>query len=78
MEIRKLQPGDFVERDYDQTTKEVGIVVAAWPITERGDQDCYVAFYGEKWPKLDSQPETPYILRYYASGLRLVQPDFEG
>lgn len=66
-----LKPGDYVERDYDDATTEVGIVVAVW--LDDGLQDCYVAFYGEDWPEPDKKPEAPYILRYYASSLRIAK-----
>lgn len=71
---REIKPGTFVIRT-DPAYPEVGIVVATW-IDEHGHQDCYIAFYGETWPKLDAKPSKPYILRYYASGLRIVEPNF--
>lgn len=68
---QQITPGTFVTLEHE-VGREVGIVVATW-LDEHGIQDCYVAFYGEDWPKLDTKPAMPYILRYYASSLRAVK-----
>ncbi len=48
-------------------TGEVGVVVYLW-INEHGDEDTYVAFFGNSYP--DGEPtNTPYILRYFATSL---------
>lgn len=63
----ELRIGQKVKLD---STKEVGVVVWLWK-DEHGDTDAYVAFFGEQFP--EGIPETkPYILRYYASSLTLI------
>lgn len=71
----EIKPGSFVTTIYPDEP-EVGIVIAMW--SDGGPVDCYVAFYGEKWPKMiqSEHPEKPYILRYYANSLRVVEPEW--
>jgi hypothetical protein len=50
---------------------EVGIVVCTWK-NEHGDEDAYVAFFGAAFPS--GEPErAPYVLRYYASSLDVIE-----
>jgi hypothetical protein len=49
---------------------EVGVVVWAWP-DEYGDVDTYVAFFGASFPE-GKPTSTPYVLRYYATSLELI------
>ncbi len=65
----KFSPGDRVILS---STGECGVVVATWPIEagSKGD-DCYVAFFGKRFPVPGKPPrQKPYILRYYHSSLR--------
>ncbi len=50
---------------------EVGVVVWVWD-DEFGDQDAYVAFFGTSFPA-DKPENPPYILRYYAASLEVVE-----
>ena len=53
---------------------ECGIIVHVWD-DKYGQQDCYVAFFGKKFP--DGEPkEKPYILRYYSSSLNYAEPEY--
>ena len=52
-------------------TGELGVVVWAWHSSEIDAEDTYVAFFGTKWPT-GGQVTRPYILRYAASSLELV------
>ena len=50
---------------------EYGIVVHCWQDDAIGAYDCYVAFFGDEFPS--AQPrEKPYVLRYAASSLTLI------
>ncbi len=50
---------------------EVGVVVWVWD-DEFGDQEAYVAFLGASFP--EEKPESPpYILRYYATSLEVIE-----
>lgn len=64
-----LHPGDAVMLPI---TKECGRVVATWQ-DKYGTWDCYVAFFGVGKKSLAKKPtEKPYVLRYYASSLKLL------
>ncbi len=64
-----MKPGDKVI--YRGGMKpEYGMVVHVY-VDEHGDEDCYVAFFGNEFP--EGAPSTkPYVLRYYASSLEPV------
>lgn len=63
-------PGDRVVLP---ATGECGVVVHAWD--DNGTQDCYVAFFGARFPASGEQLEQkPYILRYYATSLAAAKP----
>ena len=70
---RYLAPGtkvrlDSVFNDDDTITPEFGIVVHCWLSDEIDMFDCYVAFFGDRFP--DGPPtEKPYVLRYAARSL---------
>jgi hypothetical protein len=64
----ELAPGDRVIL---ASSGECGVIVHAWTSHRVGGQDCYVAFFGLKFPPTDEEPEElPHILRYAASSLR--------
>lgn len=67
-----LPPGTHVRfGDHDREWED-GIVVHCWNDDEIGGYDCYVAFFGHGLPS--GRPlEKPYILRYAASSLTVVQ-----
>ena len=73
---RFLNPGtkvrlDSLVDDNEQVVSEFGIVVACWDDTEIGGYDCYVAFFGSKFP--DGKPaEKPYLVRFAATSLKTV------
>ena len=75
-EDRYIAPGTKIRRDAfvvddDQPTPEFGVVVHCWLDDEIGVYDCYVAFFGDKFP-VGEPREKPYILRYAAVGLAEV------
>lgn len=53
------------------STGEVGVVVWTWS-DNYGDQDAYVAFFGNTFPT-DVPEGKPYVLRYAASSLIPIQ-----
>lgn len=67
-----LKPGTLVAYDGLQDDgPELGVVVHSWLDEELGEQDCYVAFFGNVLP--DGRPaEKPYILRYAARSLTVI------
>ena len=67
-----VKVGSRVRRTYDDGDEsEVGIVVHIWRDTATGLDDAYIAFFGENFP--DGKPKTkPYVLRYFLSGLELI------
>jgi len=61
---------DMVVFEDDENFSEVGIIVHAWIDPELDAIDCYVAFFGEVWPKLGEKPnDIPYVLKYLLSSL---------
>jgi len=68
---RVIRENTFIQGINDRDTfdlgTECGIVIHTWD--DNGIQDCYVAFFGDKFPV--GKPETkPYILRYWAGSLK--------
>lgn len=64
-----LRPGDTVVHP---STREYGRVVATWQ-DKWGDWDCYIAWVGRNKKNLIGKPpEKPYVLRYYAASLKLL------
>jgi hypothetical protein len=51
---------------------EFGVVVHCWMNEEAGGYDCYVAFFGNEFPS-GSPRHVPYVLRYAASSLDVVE-----
>ena len=74
---RFIAPGTPVRYDgLEEGGPEYGIVISCWNDLEIGGHDCYVAFFGPGLPT--GQPdEKPYILRYAASSLSVLQPSPE-
>ena len=66
--VERLQIGARVRL---VSTGEVGIIVHTWHSESLDIQDCYVAFFGKEFP-LGKPAEIPYILRYAASSLELI------
>jgi hypothetical protein len=59
---------DSLVNEDGEPTPEFGVVVHCWLDDKIGMFDCYVAFFGDKFP--DGQPpEEPYVLRYAATSL---------
>lgn len=52
--------------------KEVGIVLHCWFDEEIKSYDCYVAFFGNSFPK-GKPDEIPYVLRYSSTSLIKVE-----
>lgn len=50
---------------------EYGVVVHCWFDDECDGYDCYIAFFGPAEP-LGKPPRRPYVLRYFASSLEVV------
>jgi len=62
---------DSIVNGDDEPTPEFGVVVHCWLDDEIGMFDCYVAFFGTKFP--DGQPsDKPYVLRYAATSLTVL------
>jgi len=55
----------------DTATPEFGVVIHCWLDEELGGFDCYVAFFGDGYPK-GKPVEKPYVLRYAANSLAVV------
>lgn len=71
----RIQVGDWVIYD-GAGVDEKGLVVDTW-IDENGDQDCYVAFWGDEWPwemEAKTPRPRPGLLRYHAQSLKKVIP----
>lgn len=74
-----LKPGTLVRRqdtymplsDDDRDPGEVGRVVHCWD--DNGIWDCYIAFFGETTPGKNEKPDKPYVLRYWAGGLDVLE-----
>jgi hypothetical protein len=70
-----LPPGTLVRYDgVDEGKPEYGIVVHCWLDDEMAAYDCYVAFFGNQKPT-GKPTETPYVLRYFSSSLKALDPD---
>ncbi|MEQ8177801.1 MAG: hypothetical protein RIA10_05645 [Amphiplicatus sp.] len=70
---RFLKPGTKVRYDgLVEGGPEYGIVIHCWKSDEIGGYDCYVAFFGNDIP-IGQPNEKPYVLRYYAASLTLVE-----
>ena len=68
-----LAPGTRVRLDNlvdaaGARTPEFGVVVHCWLDPEIAAFDCYVAFFGDRFPD-GPPPEKPYVLRYAATSL---------
>ena len=71
---RYIRPGSKVRYDgLDEGGPEYGIIIHCWYDDELSGYDCYVAFFGSKLPS-GKPGEKPYVLRYYASSLTMIDP----
>lgn len=71
---RYLAPGTIVSlRNPTDGEHEHGVVVHCWGDDEIDAFDCYVAFFGAEMP-IRKPREKPYVLRYAASSLRVMEP----
>jgi DNA gyrase inhibitor GyrI len=53
------------------STGECGIVIHTWFNEDVGAVDCYVAFFGDKFPASNEPPQrAPCVLRYASTSLR--------
>lgn len=69
---RYLAPGTAVRYDgLDVGGPEYGVVVHCWKSEEVHGYDCYVAFFGDRFP-MGTPTRKPYVLRYFASSLRVI------
>jgi len=68
----RFKPGDKVTYDGgDGPAPECGIILHTW-VDDHGDEDCYIAFFGFRFPEPGIKPEKPYVLRYFAKSLTAV------
>jgi len=68
-----LRPGTRVRYDgLVDGGPEYGVVVHFWVSDEFDGYDCYVAFFGQELPD-GAPPEKPYILRYAAVSLVVLE-----
>ncbi len=71
---RFIAPGTPVRYDgLEEGGPEYGVVIHCWHDDEIGAYDCYVAFFGSALPA-GKPDEKPYVLRYAASSLNVLQP----
>lgn len=71
-----LSPGTLVRYDGlgEEYGPEYGVVVHCWFNEEMGGYDCYIAFFGRHQPS--GEPlGAPYILRYAAFSVTVLDPD---
>lgn len=69
-----LSPGTRVRYDgLGDDRPEYGVVVHCWMDQEIRAFDCYVAFFGSAEP-IGKPDEKPYILRYAAMSLTVIEP----
>ncbi len=73
---RYLSPGTKVRLESEEGKPEEGVVVHCWGNDEIDAYDCYVAFFGKTLP-IREPTEKPYILRYAASSLKVIEPSDE-
>ena len=73
-----LAPGTPVRLDngleVEGPESEYGIVVVCW-LEQMLFYDCYVAFFGHRWPE-GMPAEKPYVLRYSSTSLKVVPSPF--
>lgn len=72
-EDRFLSPGTRVRYDgLVEGGPEYGVVIHCWEDPAHGFHDCCVAFFGAGFPT-GAPEEKPYILRYGAISLQVVE-----
>ena len=71
---RFISPGTRGRYDgLDKGGPEYGVVVHCWDDDEIDGYDCYVAFFGSTVPS-GKPEEKPYVLRYAATSLKVIEP----
>jgi len=65
-----LNPGTRVSYNGIKGSVECGVVIHCWFEEEISGYDCYVAFFGQKWP--ENKPDDVYVLRYAAISLEVM------
>jgi hypothetical protein len=65
-----LPPGTRVRLD-SSDEPEYGIVIHCWMDPEIDSYDCYVAFFGDRFPA-GRPPAKPYVLRYAVTSLTVL------
>jgi hypothetical protein len=66
-----IAPGTKVQLGADENGDvERGLVVSCW-LEPSGFFDCYVAFSGKEFPE-GKPAEVPYVLRYAAVSLKII------
>ena len=69
-----MAPGTKVAlRKPPEGTPEHGVVIHCWGDDEIDAYDCYVAFFGSDLP-VRNPVKKPYVLRYAASSLKVIEP----
>ena len=74
---RYIPPGTLVRYDgLREGGPEYGIVIHCWQDEEHHFYDCFVAFFGKSPPQ--GQPDgAPYVLRYFATSLTVIDESHE-
>lgn len=72
----QVRVGSRIRRTFENNDggcqTECGVVVHVWTDPETGEEDAYIAFFGDQFP--EGQPNSkPYILRYFVAGLEIVE-----
>jgi hypothetical protein len=67
---RVCRRADNLDSEYGS---EFGVILNAWIDEQLEAVDCYVVFFGDRWPTAGQPPiEKPYVLRYLLSSLELL------
>jgi len=66
---RVCRRADNLDSEY---RPEFGVILNAWIDEQLEAVDCYVLFFGDRWPTAGQPIEKPYVLRYLLSSLELL------
>ena len=66
---RVCRRADNLDSEYGS---EFGVILHAWIDEQLEVVDCYVVFFGDRWPTAGQPIEKPYVLRYLLSSLELL------